>query len=130
MAIRRFADSLVDEGRKLCYSVVSSILFSECTMAALILRLSNETVVSLPADLAQRAGWQEGTPLQAVVSDRGLELYPAGQVLPYVADWPIRLAQLRERAASLGLYEPDRRDEEYWQIVSPLMEELDHELYA
>lgn len=97
-------------------------------MSALILRLSNETVVSLPADLAQRAGWQEGMPLQAVVSDQGLELYPAGQVLPYAADWPIRQAQLRERAAALGLYGPDRRDEEYWQIVSPLMEELDHEL--
>jgi hypothetical protein len=99
-------------------------------MSALILRLSNETVVSLPADLAQRAGWQEGMPLQAIVSDRGLELHPAGQVLPYVADWPTRQAQLRERATFLGLYEPDRRDEEYWQIVSPLMEELDHELYA
>jgi len=99
-------------------------------MSALILRLSNETVVSLPADLAQRAGWQEGMPLQAIVSDRGLELHPAGQVVPGVADWPTRQAQLRERASSLGLYEPDRRDEEYWQIVSPLMEELDHELYA
>jgi hypothetical protein len=99
-------------------------------MSALILRLSNETVVSLPADLAQRAGWQEGTPLQAVVSAHGLELHPAGAVLPDAADWPLRQAQLRERATALGLYEPDRRDQEYWQIVSPLLEELDHELYA
>jgi len=99
-------------------------------MSALILRLSNELIVSLPADLAQRAGWQDGMPLQAVVSAQGLELHPVGQVLPYTADWRIRQAQLRERATALGVYEPDRRDQEYWQIVSPLMEELDHELYA
>ena len=99
-------------------------------MSALILRLSSEPVISLPADLAQRAGWQEGTSLQVVVSAQGLELHPADQVLPDATGWPIRQAQLRERATALGLYEPDRRDEEYWQIVSPLMEELDHELYA
>jgi len=104
-------------------------------MSALILRLSNEPVVSLPADLVQRAGWQDGLPLQAVVSPHGLELRPAGPVMPDAAEWPLasyttRLAQLREHATALGLYGPDRRDEEYWQIVSPLLEELDHELYA
>jgi antitoxin component of MazEF toxin-antitoxin module len=43
-------------------------------MSALILRLSSEPVISLPADLAQRAGWQEGTSLQVVVSAQGLAL--------------------------------------------------------
>lgn len=45
-------------------------------------------------------------------------------------NWPARRAQLRERATALGLYEPDRRDDAYWEIVTPLLDELDHELYA
>jgi antitoxin component of MazEF toxin-antitoxin module len=98
-------------------------------MSILTLQLSNEPVVTLPADLAQRAGLQEGTALEATVSAEGLELRPAGQeTAAYAAGWPARQAQLRERAIALGLYQPDRRDDEYWQIVTPLLQELDHEL--
>jgi len=100
-------------------------------MSTLILRLSNEPIVSLPADLAERAGLQEGTQVQAIISAEGLELRPANsEAAAYTAHWPALRAQLRERAAALGLYGPDRRDDEYWQIVTPLFEELEHELYS
>ena len=100
-------------------------------MSTLTLRLSNEQTITLPSDLAQRAGLQEGARVEAVVLAEGLELRPADQeTAAYVSDWPTRRAQLRERATALGLYGPDRRDAEYWQIVTPLMEELDHELYS
>jgi hypothetical protein len=78
-----------------------------------------------------RAGLQEGTQVQAIVSAQGLQVRLAEQPMPsYAIDWPTRRAQLRERAAALGLYEADRLDDEYWQITAPLMEELDHELYT
>jgi len=96
-------------------------------MSTLILQLSNEPIITLPSDLAQRAGLHEGTILQATVSAEGLELRPAEPVA-YAVGWAARRAQLRERAIALDLYEPDRRDDEYWQIVTPLLEELDHEL--
>jgi len=100
-------------------------------MSTLSVRLSNEPIITLPADLAQRAGLQEGTQVQAIVSAQGLEFRLAEQPMPsYAIDWPTRRAQLRERAAALGLYEADRLDDEYWQITAPLMEELDHELYT
>jgi len=99
-------------------------------MSSLILRLSNEPVITLPADLAQRAGLEEGMDLQATVMDREIDLRPADQeTRDYAAAWPARRAQLRERAMLLGLYGPDQRDDEYWQIVTPLLEELDHEMY-
>jgi hypothetical protein len=79
-------------------------------------------------NLAERAGLREGAPVQVIVSDEGLELRLSGQTAPmYNIDWPARRARLRERAIALGLYGPDRRDDEYWQIVTPLIEELDHE---
>jgi len=99
-------------------------------MSSLTLRLSNEPVITLPADLAQRAGFHAGANLQVVITAGGLELWPADRVMSaYTAAWPARRAQLRERAQSLGLYGPDRRDDEYWQIVAPLMTELDREIY-
>jgi len=100
-------------------------------MSTLTLRLSNEPIITLPTDLARRAGLVEGTDLQAIVMDREIDLRPADQEADdHTVVWSIRRAQLRERATALGLYGPDRRDEEYWQIVAPLMEELDHELYS
>ena len=99
-------------------------------MSTLTLRLSNEPMITLPADLAQRAGFQAGADLQAVIIAGGLELVPADQAMgACAAAWPARRAQLRECAQSLGLYGPDRRDDEYWQIVAPLMEEFDREIY-
>jgi len=99
-------------------------------MSTLTLQLSNEPMITLPADLAQRAGFQAGADLQAVIIAGGLELVPADQAMgACAAAWPARRAQLRERAQSLGLYGPDRRDDEYWQIVAPLMEEFDREIY-
>jgi bifunctional DNA-binding transcriptional regulator/antitoxin component of YhaV-PrlF toxin-antitoxin module len=100
-------------------------------MSTLTLRILNEPIITLPADLAERAGLREGAPVQVIVSDEGLELRPSDQTAPaYDINWPARRAQLRERAVALGLYEPDRRDDVYWQIVTPLMAELDHELYS
>ena len=99
-------------------------------MSAIILRLSSEPIIMLPADLAQRAGLQEGAAIQAIVLPGSLELRVANQEAAYQAEWPARRARLRECAAALGLQETDRRDDEYWQIVTPLMEELDHELYT
>ena len=100
-------------------------------MSTFTLQLSNEPIITLPADLAQRAGLREGMTFRVIVSAQGLELRPAAQApAAYAADWPARRSQLREHAIALGLHGPDRRDDEYWQIVLPLMEELDHELYA
>ena len=101
-------------------------------MSTLTLRLSNEPIITLPTDLARRAGLAEGTDLRAIVMDREIDLRPADQEADdYTVAWSIRRAQLREHAfkkknlnTALGLYGPDRRDEEYWQIVAPLMEEL------
>ena len=100
-------------------------------MPTLTLRLSSEPVITLPTDLAQRAGLAEGTDLQAIVMDREIDLRPTEPAAgDYTVAWSIRRAQLHEHATVLGLYGPDQRDEEYWQIITPLTEELDHELYS
>jgi len=96
-------------------------------MYTFILQLSNESVVTLPAELARQAGLKEGASVEAVVTAEGLTIFPAGD---YTETWRVLESQMRYQAAALGLGDLDRRDEAYWQIVEPMLQDLERDVSA
>jgi hypothetical protein len=96
-------------------------------MTTLTLQLSDESIVILPADLARQAGLEEGTSVEAMVTAEGLTIAP---MRAYAETWRVLENSLRYQATTLGLIGPDRRDETYWQIVDPMLHDLEHDIPA
>lgn len=96
-------------------------------MPTFILRLSDEPIVALPAALVRQAGLEEGASVKAVVTAKGLTIAPARD---YAETWRVLESRLRYQATALGLAGPDRRDETYWQIVDPMLQDLERDISA
>lgn len=96
-------------------------------MATLTLKLSDESIVTLPADLARQAGLEDGTSIQAVITAEGLTIAP---LRDYDETWRVLESHLRYQATAMGLIGPDRRDELYWEIVEPMLEDLERDVSA
>jgi len=93
-------------------------------MTILTLRLSDQPLITLPAELAQGLGLQEGA-VQVIPGQHSLTLLPVIQPADYAARWSAMSATLREQAPELDLSGEDRRDAGYWAIVAPLFEEAE-----
>ncbi len=93
-------------------------------MTTLTLRLSNQPLITLPAELARGLGLQEGT-VQVIPGQHSLTFLPVTQPADYTARWAAMSAALREQASQFDLSAEDRRDAEYWAIVAPLFEETE-----
>ena len=93
----------------------------------LTLQLSDEPVVTLPTGLARRAGLEEGDAIEAAITPEGLTLAPARD---YAGAWHALEERLRYQAADLGLTDIDRRDDEYWRIVEPMLQDLERDALA
>jgi len=102
-----------------------AICFSQ--MATFSVRLSEESVVILPAEPARRAGLEEGSSVEITVTPEGLTLTPARD---YARLWHLLEGQLRYWAANLGLIPSDERDDTYWQIVEPMLQDLERDIPA
>ncbi len=94
-------------------------------MTTLTLQLSDKPVVTLPAELAHQAGLEEGE-VQVVLGERSLTVIPITPSTDYMIRWEAVAATLREQAAQFDLSLEDRRDASYWEIVTPLFEEVEH----
>jgi antitoxin component of MazEF toxin-antitoxin module len=94
-------------------------------MATLTLQLSNESIVTLPAELARQVGLDEGDSVEAVVTADGLTIAPARD---YAETWHVLESHLRYQAVALGLTSADRRDEAYWQIVEPMLQDMERDV--
>ena len=88
------------------------------------LKLSDQPVITVPADVAHQAGLEEGQ-IQIILGKRSLTLVPHAPATDYTAHWDAVAATLREQAAQFDLVQEDRRDETYWDIVAPLFEETE-----
>lgn len=93
-------------------------------MTVYTLSFSDDPIVILPADLAQLAGLQEGA-IQITPGEHSLTVASATRPTNYAARWEAMRATLREQAAPSGLDLEDRRDEAYWAIVEPLLEDAE-----
>lgn len=93
-------------------------------MTTLTLQLSDQPLVTLPAELAQQAGLEEGQ-VQLILGDHSLTVVPATPPTDYAARWQTVATTLREQAAQFRVSVEDRRDASYWEIVNPLFEETD-----
>ena len=91
-------------------------------MATLTLQLSNESIITLPAELARQAGLEEGASVEAWVTTGGLTIARAGD---YAKSWRALESRLRYQVAALDLSDLDKRDEAYWQIVEPMLQDVD-----
>jgi hypothetical protein len=91
-------------------------------MTVVPLRLSDQLMVTLPAELARQAGLSEGN-VEVVLGETGLTVLPGTPSTDYTARWEIMAATLREQTPQLDLFVEDRRDQSYWEIVAPLFEE-------
>ncbi len=96
-------------------------------MTTFTLQLSNESIVTLPTELAHRIGLEEGDPVVARVTTEGLTITPARD---YAETWRVMESRLRYQATALELTGPDRRDEAYWQIVEPMLQDLERDIPA
>jgi len=93
-------------------------------MATLTLQLSDESIVSLPAELAHQAGLEEGE-VQVILGEHSLTVIPVTPSADYTIRWEAMAATLREQAAQFEFSLEDRRDASYWEIVNPLFEEAE-----
>jgi len=96
-------------------------------MATLTLQLSDESILSLPAELAHQAGLEEGE-VQVILGEHSLTVIPVTPSADYTIRWQAMAATLREQAAQFGFSLEDRRDASYWEIVTPLFEEVERTL--
>ena len=94
-------------------------------MTTLTLQFSEQPVVTLPAELARRAGLMEGQ-VRVIFGEQGLTVMPTAPPTDYAVRWQTMAIDLREQASQFGLSLEDRRDAEYWEIVDPLYEETEH----
>ena len=95
-------------------------------MTTLTIQVSDKSIVTLPADLAQQAGFEAGDPVEIVLTEQGLTLAPARD---YARIWQVMEGRLRYQAAELGLIGPDKRGDAYWQIVEPILQDLEQDLF-
>ena len=96
-------------------------------MTTLTLQLSDKPIVTLPAELARQAGLEEGE-VQVVLGERSLTVSPVAPSTDYAILWEAMAATLREQAAQFDFSLEDRRDASYWEIVTPLFEEMERAL--
>jgi virulence-associated protein VagC len=96
----------------------------DTVMTILALRLSDEPIVTLPAELAYQAGLEEGE-VQVILGEHSLTVAPITASLDYTLRWEAMAARLREQAAQFDLPQEDCRDASYWEIVTPLFEEAE-----
>jgi antitoxin component of MazEF toxin-antitoxin module len=95
-------------------------------MTTLAVRFSSESVITLPAELARRAGLEESGPVEVTLTAKGLLLTPATGA----QSWRVLEERLRYQAANLELATSDERDDAYWQIVEPMLQDLEREVTA
>lgn len=93
-------------------------------MAAYTLTLSNDPIVILPAELARMVGLQEGA-VQLIPGEQSLTVAPPPAPGEYTARWQVMGSALREQAEAYGIELEDRRDEAYWAIVNPLLDDAE-----
>jgi len=93
-------------------------------MATLTLQLSDESILSLPTELAHQAGLEEGE-VQVILGEHSLTVIPVTPSADYTICWEAMAATLREQAAQFGFSLEDRRDASYWEIVTPLFQEAE-----
>jgi hypothetical protein len=93
-------------------------------MALLTLRLSDQPVITLPTELARRAGLAEGQ-VQVIPNHRRVTILPIAAPADYTARWESLSVTLREQAAQFDLAPADGRDAAYWETVAPLFEEVE-----
>ena len=93
-------------------------------MTLLTLRLSDQPVITLPADLARLAGLQEGQ-VQVIPDPQRVTVLPIPALADYAARWESLSASLREQAAQFDLAPVDGRDAAYWETVAPLFDEAE-----
>jgi antitoxin component of MazEF toxin-antitoxin module len=93
-------------------------------MTTLTLQLSDQPVVTLPAELAHQAGLEEGE-VQVILGEHSLTVIPVTPSADYTTRWEAMAATLREQAAQFGFSLEDRRDASYWEIVTPLFQEAE-----
>lgn len=91
------------------------------------IQVSDESTITLPADLAQQAGFQVGDPVEVVLTDQGLTLAPPRD---YGRVWQVLEGRLLYQAEELGLIQRDKRDDAYWQVVEPMLQDLERDLSA
>lgn len=96
-------------------------------MATFPVRFSTESVVVLPVELARRAGLEEGRAVEITVTPQGLTLTPA---VDYAQAWHVLESRICYQAADLGLAPSDERDDAYWQIVEPMLQDLERDIPA
>ena len=94
-------------------------------MSILTIQVSDESIVTLPADLAQQAGLEAGDPVEVVLTEQGLTLALARD---YRRIWQVLERRLRYQAEELRLVRPDKRDDAYWQVVEPMLQDLERDL--
>jgi|WetSurMetagenome_2_1015567.scaffolds.fasta_scaffold281400_3 hypothetical protein len=94
-------------------------------MTLLTLRLSDQPVITLPAELARLAGLEEGQ-VQVIPNQQRITVLPIPAPADYTVRWENLAATLREQAAQLDLTPGDRRDASYWEMVAPLFDEAEH----
>lgn len=94
-------------------------------MTTLTLQLSNQPLITLPAELASMLGLREGM-VQVIPGENSLTFLQVSQPADYTVRWTAMSATLREQAQQFELSAEDRRDAEYWAIVTPLLEEAEH----
>jgi hypothetical protein len=91
-------------------------------MTAVVLRFSDEPTVTVPAELARLAGLEEGD-VEIMLGDLSLTVVPASAASAYAARWVGIAARLREEARQFEIPITDPRDDTYWEIVNPLLED-------
>ena len=89
-------------------------------MVTRALQLSEQSAITLPAELARQAGLEEGE-VEVILGEHSLTVVSTG----YAARWEAMQAVLRDQAVQFDLYQEDRRDASYWEIVTPLFEEAE-----
>ena len=93
-------------------------------MTVLTLRLSDQPVITLPAELARLAGLEEGQ-VQVIPNQQRVTVLPMPVPDDYAVQWESMAAILREQAAQLDLTPADHRDASYWATVAPLFAEAE-----
>lgn len=93
-------------------------------MTTLTLQLSDESVVTLPAELAQQAGLTTGE-VQIILGNQSIIVAPAFPATDFSTLWDILETSLREQARQFSFSQENHRDAMYWEIVTPLFTEAE-----
>lgn len=96
-------------------------------MTVLTLRLSDQPVITLPAELARLAGLEEGQ-VRAVPDEHRVTVMPMLVTADYSARWDSLAAVLREQVVQFAPDLTDRRDASYWELVASLFAESERSI--